>query len=188
MERLSWRIDSSITLYTPLDWKELCSVERQREKWEIALKCRLTGCSQMLTKQTQSELQQSNTQFSSSISSTQHTIVMSVRFESFVIRQEYLFLQQAGEAHRVVRLRDRHILWTIGPQMVARVSALRSSRPLHPWRFLTFIPIFVHTEYNYYSAMSQLLKPPPWRRGRGGGEKERIKIKIGRDCKHCDGR
>jgi hypothetical protein len=41
--------------------------------------------------------------------------------------------------HMVVRRRDSHILYTVGSQMVVRLSILRSGRPLPPGRFLVLI-------------------------------------------------
>jgi hypothetical protein len=45
------------------------------------------------------------------------------------------------EAHRVVRRRGSHIFWTIGSQMTVRLSALCTSHPLPPGRFLVLISV-----------------------------------------------
>jgi hypothetical protein len=50
-----------------------------------------------------------------------------------------LFLYQAVETHRVVRL--SHIFQTVCSQMAARLSALSASHPLPPGRFLVVISV-----------------------------------------------
>jgi hypothetical protein len=49
-----------------------------------------------------------------------------------------LSLQQAVEAHRVVRRRG---FQTVGSQMAVRLSALRAGRPLPPGGFLVLISV-----------------------------------------------
>jgi hypothetical protein len=49
-------------------------------------------------------------------------------------------MQQAVEAHMVVRRRGSHIFKTIGSQMAVR-SALRAGRLLPPGRFLVLISV-----------------------------------------------
>jgi hypothetical protein len=44
-------------------------------------------------------------------------------------------------AYNFVRRRGSHIFWTVGTQMVVRLSALRAGRPLPPGRFLVLIPV-----------------------------------------------
>jgi hypothetical protein len=56
-------------------------------------------------------------------------------------KKEKLSLQQAVEAHRVVRRRGSHIFYTIGLQMAVRLPALSASRPLPPGRFLVLISV-----------------------------------------------
>jgi hypothetical protein len=50
-------------------------------------------------------------------------------------------MEQAVEAHRVVRCRGSHILYTVGSQMVVKLSALYASCPLPPGRFLVLISV-----------------------------------------------
>jgi hypothetical protein len=52
-----------------------------------------------------------------------------------------LFLQQALEAHRIVKRQGSHIFFTVGSQMAVRLSALHASRPLFPGLFLVLISV-----------------------------------------------
>jgi hypothetical protein len=52
-----------------------------------------------------------------------------------------LSLQQAVEAHRIVRRRGSHIFHTIGSQMAVRLSALRADHPLPSGRFQVLISV-----------------------------------------------
>jgi hypothetical protein len=55
------------------------------------------------------------------------------------VKKLNLSLQQTIETHRVVGHRSSQIFYTIGSQMVVRLSALSAGRPLPPRRFLLLI-------------------------------------------------
>jgi hypothetical protein len=56
------------------------------------------------------------------------------------VKKVKLSLYQAVEAHRVMRCQGSHIFYTIG-SLIVRLSALRTSQPLHPGRFLVLISV-----------------------------------------------
>jgi hypothetical protein len=64
-----------------------------------------------------------------------------LRLQFPVRPHDMLSLQQAVDAHRVVRRRCSHIFWTIGSQIAVRLSALRAGRPLPPGIFLVLISL-----------------------------------------------
>jgi hypothetical protein len=66
-------------------------------------------------------------------------VVCSARYQPYKVKN--LSLQQAVEAHRVVRHRDCHIFQIISSYMAVGLPALCAGRPLLPGRILVLLSV-----------------------------------------------